>query len=80
MKYLDKYPECSGCPVVNYCGTMISSSRLCNSYNDNESLLDFATDEELKEYYEDDKADYYIEMQKAYPDFAWKLKERANIK
>ena len=70
MKYLDKYPECKGCPVTEYCGTMVSSLRLCNSYNDNESLIDLATDDELKEYYEDEKADYYIEMQKSFPDFA----------
>lgn len=33
MKYLDKYPDCLGCPVRKYCGTMIASTRLCNSYN-----------------------------------------------
>jgi hypothetical protein len=33
MSYLDKYPECVGCPVAKYCGTMVSSIRLCNSYN-----------------------------------------------
>ena len=32
MKYLDIYPECKGCPVAQYCGTMIQSTRLCNSY------------------------------------------------
>ena len=32
MKYLDIYPECKGCPVAQYCGTMISSTRLCHSY------------------------------------------------
>jgi hypothetical protein len=32
MRYLDKYPECHGCPVYKYCGTMVSSSRLYNSY------------------------------------------------
>lgn len=35
MKYLDKYPHCNGCPVYKYCGTMISSVRLCNSYEEN---------------------------------------------
>lgn len=34
MRYLDKYPHCTGCPVIKYCGTMVSSSRLCNSYSD----------------------------------------------
>lgn len=35
MKYIDKYPHCKGCPVYEYCGTMISSIRLCNSYEEN---------------------------------------------
>ena len=38
MKFLDKYPECRGCPVTKYCGKMVSSRRLCNSYNDNVDL------------------------------------------
>ena len=33
MKYLDKYSNCKGCPVVQYCGTMIQSTKLCNSYD-----------------------------------------------
>ena len=33
-KYLDHYPQCMGCPVKKYCGTMIASTRLCNSYQD----------------------------------------------
>ena len=37
MAYLDKYPNCSGCPVSEYCGTAVSSIRLCNSYEENES-------------------------------------------
>lgn len=37
MKYIDKYPGCAGCPHHKYCGTMVSSIRLCNSYErDNE--------------------------------------------
>lgn len=32
MTYIDVYPECKGCPVHEYCGTMISSVKLCNSY------------------------------------------------
>ncbi len=31
MRYLDKYPACKGCPVSSYCGTMVSSIRLCKS-------------------------------------------------
>ena len=34
MTYLDKYPSCLGCPVEKYCGTAVSSIRLCHSYND----------------------------------------------
>lgn len=33
MNYLDIYPNCKGCPVRQYCGTMIQSTRLCGSYN-----------------------------------------------
>lgn len=32
MKYLEVYPHCEGCPVVQYCGTIIQSTKLCNSY------------------------------------------------
>ena len=32
MKYLDIYPDCKDYPVKKYCGTMIGSIRLCNSY------------------------------------------------
>ncbi len=34
MTYLEKYPNCIGCPVEKYCGTVVSSIRLCHSYND----------------------------------------------
>lgn len=34
MTYLDKYPNCINCPVEKYCGTVVSSIRLCHSYND----------------------------------------------
>ena len=37
MTYLDKYPNCNGCPVEKYCGTAISSIRLCHSFNDSMS-------------------------------------------
>lgn len=30
---LDKYPQCKGCPVTKYCGTMISSTLLCATDN-----------------------------------------------
>jgi hypothetical protein len=32
--FLEHYPGCLGCPVSKYCGTMVGSIRLCNSYND----------------------------------------------
>lgn len=32
MRYLDKYPDCEGCPVIKYCGKAVSTIRLCNSY------------------------------------------------
>lgn len=34
MTYLDKYPNCNGCPVIKYCGTMVGSTRLCHAYNE----------------------------------------------
>ena len=34
MSYLDHYPNCLGCPVSKYCGTAVSSIRLCHSYDD----------------------------------------------
>ena len=34
MTYLDKYPNCNGCPVEKYCGTAVGSIKLCHSYND----------------------------------------------
>lgn len=40
MRYLDKYPECRGCLVKKYCGTMVSSIRLCNSYELNNKSND----------------------------------------
>lgn len=30
---LDKYPNCSGCPVSEYCGTMVASTLLCATDN-----------------------------------------------
>lgn len=30
--YLDIYPNCKGCPMIKYCDTMISSIKLCNSF------------------------------------------------
>lgn len=36
MRYIDKYPGCIGCPVKKFCGTMVGSMRLCNSYDKNQ--------------------------------------------
>lgn len=41
MRYIDKYPSCIGCPVAKYCGTAISSIRLCNSYNNSQDSKSF---------------------------------------
>lgn len=30
---LDKYPNCVGCPVIKYCGTMVASTLLCATDN-----------------------------------------------
>ena len=34
MAFLDKYPHCIGCPEYKYCGIVISSIKLCNSYKE----------------------------------------------
>ena len=33
MTYLDKYKNCIGCPVFNYCGTVVASTLLCATDN-----------------------------------------------
>ena len=38
MRYIDKYPNCIGCPVIKYCGTAVSSIRLCNSYKEDSNV------------------------------------------
>ena len=56
MTYLDKYPHCNGCPVEKYCGTMVSSIKLCHSYKESTSSASFLAvssemgKEELDEY------------------------------
>lgn len=40
MRYIDKYPDCNGCPVYEYCGTVISSIKLCNYYEQGENYMD----------------------------------------
>lgn len=52
MKYLDKYPDCLGCPVSKYCGTAVSSIRLCNSYvNHNKPVKENGKEEYIEKYY-----------------------------
>lgn len=39
MTYLDHYPNCIGCPVSEWCGTAVSSLKLCYSYKDSDEKL-----------------------------------------
>ena len=32
------YPYCKSCPVTQYCGTMVSSTRLCSSLSTPEDI------------------------------------------
>ena len=36
---LDKYPNCIGCPVFKYCGTIVASTTLCNTDNINMTTI-----------------------------------------
>ena len=46
MTYLDKYPNCNGCPVAKYCGKAVSSIKLCHSYKepDNKTFMAISSD------------------------------------
>ena len=57
MTYLDKYPNCIGCPVYQYCGTAVSSTKLCHSYKEEESKEEDDI-EALAEYYIDLESNY----------------------
>ena len=57
MTYLDKYPSCIGCPVYQYCGTAVSSTKLCHSYKEEESK-EKDDIEALAEYYIDLESNY----------------------
>lgn len=70
MKFLDVYPHCQGCPVSKYCGTMVGSIRLCNSYKTKEEkekeLADEVFEEEIKNIVLppiDLFIDYYVEYE-----------------
>ena len=56
MTFLDKYPSCIGCPVSKWCGTAVSSIRLCNSLEDSikETEEDVVLEECIKEHQEQD--------------------------
>ena len=44
--YLDIYPDCNGCPHRKYCGLMVGSIKLCNSYEEREKKwvnMDYTT-------------------------------------
>lgn len=34
MSYKDRYPNCVGCPMAEYCDDTLASLRLCYSYYD----------------------------------------------
>ena len=55
-KYIEKYPGCTGCPHIKYCGTMVGSVRLCNSYTEDEPQTE--TDDEDEYIPEDLIGDY----------------------
>ena len=48
MRYLDKYPNCIGCPVKKWCGTMISCIRLCKNYRENKEETKMNYEERYK--------------------------------
>lgn len=48
-KYIDAYPGCVGCPVIKYCGTMVGSIRLYNSYQEKEVVIDEPEEEYIPE-------------------------------
>ena len=42
MSYYEKY-HCNNCPVEKYCGTVVSCSKLCHSYNDDIAVKESAS-------------------------------------
>lgn len=54
--YLDHYPDCVGCPHTKYCGLMVGSIRLCNSYDMNHKEKETTTTSP-------DEEQYYKEME-----------------
>ena len=63
MRYIDKYPNCINCPVSKYCGTMVSSIRLCNSYQDSQDFKSFmAVSSDMSQKELDDYAEEQIRL------------------
>ena len=54
--YLDIHPHCDGCPLYQYCGTMVQSTKACNSYVDPEEEY---LEQWLEEMFEALDDDYY---------------------
>ena len=62
MTYLDKYPNCNGCPVEQYCGTAVGSIRLCHSYNEDVAVKELSHVLTLSKAVSDDAEEEYIEQ------------------
>ena len=66
MRYIDVYPGCNGCPVEKYCGTMVGSIKLCNSYKEPSSTSMLAISSKKEEPTPDEIAEYYLDLQANY--------------
>ena len=62
MTYLDKYPNCMGCPVSKWCGTAVGSIRLCHSYNEDIAAKEPSHVLTLSKAASDDPEEEYIEQ------------------
>lgn len=62
MTYLDKYPNCIGCPVSRWCGTAVGSIRLCHSYNEDIAEKESSHVLTLSKAASDDPEEEYIEQ------------------
>ena len=64
MTYLDKYPNCIGCPVSKYCGTAVASTKCCRSYQEGKSFMAFSSEPTMEQI--DDYAISQIILQKEF--------------
>ena len=64
--YLDHYPQCKGCPVSDYCGTMVGSIKLCHSYESEYNLYMDFLDEWMEEMSELMDEAFYAAMAEEY--------------